>query len=549
MINWLKINFYQKKTGIWIILCIGFLLRVFWLYKGQAASTYTLIDEVKAYIWSYNLHYFSHARFFSYVPGPWQNVIGFISLSVFNTVYGFYIFWLLISTVQIYLMYNLACKVGNHQQAVLAAIITAVFPWPIEYTMKFWNPLFVIPLMTLLFGILFDVIHKNKSKKIFFIILLYSIMPFFHMMSAFTFPGFLLIVILYRKNINFSYMFLGGVCGLLFYIPFIYYDRINGFFMFKGYLAGSNDNSVFKPESLKVISNSIIVISHEVSRFIGHSSKEFFHFLNKYYGHFSIGILFIASSIGVAISAWIHFFKNINKENNTFYKVTALFIISNAVLFFILTKSAHEFRYTNVWWPLLYLLLVKFIYAVLQKIGSYSKTKKRIALIVSGLYFLNGIYLSFCIPLYHSNPNYKKTYRHIPSLVTFEKIEHAVLKAAGKRIYPEPKKYPVFYDSELKPFAISNTLWSTVHQTSDQKAVSLYIDQSYIDKELAPNKINIFNWLLGMYIRYRGYITLVSDPSKAGIIISFISKEMYKKQSGFQWRILKKLSNGYILIK
>ncbi len=129
--------------------------------------------------------------------------------------------------------------------SLIITLIYAIFPWSIKYTVSYWNPHFIIILLTLMIGYFFDVVFENKSKKIALLIITIALMPFFHMIIIYAILVLLIIFLINLKKvqINLPYFILGIAISLIIWLPFLIFDKNNNFFILNSYF---NHESVFK---------------------------------------------------------------------------------------------------------------------------------------------------------------------------------------------------------------------------------------------------------------------------------------------------------------
>ncbi len=565
-------NFSLDKKTIYYIVFFALITRLVFFYFSKGGIFYSLIDEVEAYVWSNNLLYFSHARFFTYLPGPWQNLIFytlFTSTGSLVSIYGLMIF---LGTLQVALIYWFTQKAfSNTKLALFAALITACFPWQVGYLSTFWNPYFIIPLVTLFLGVIIDLERDIHSKKIFFLPLLFGIMTFFHMIVLFAGP-FLIYFLIIRKKIqwNKKYFLMGLGLVVLLYIPFFIKEYQNDFFVLRGYFAGTKSVLAFKWESLKVISNIFSVTSHEISRFITNRQTVLLYFLNKFYGHYIVGFSFIAISFVVSFYSFYFFFKNVKNRSlstNNIYRLFFYFIISIVIAFF-LTLRHHSLRYTVIWWPILVIIVAQGFFFLWNFPIKKSLHKKALKLMLL-LYLFNGFYATLSIALHNYNPNYQKEYMLVPSVFYLEKINNELKKAiypdknlvAGPLYQPNFKGVGILTNSTVTKFnwagaqALANfnknhSFFSEIKKKSDVLPKKLFYDDSHTAISVDAKNEKLRATSLKVYLIYNGYFELVDEEAKADYSFTFTSKENWQKKSkSSPYKVISELSNGFLLLK
>lgn len=358
---------------------------------------------------------------------------------------------------------------------LISSFIYAIYPWPVKYSNSFWNPYFIIPIIIWFLIALYKFIYLNDEKQIKFLIFSSALMSFFHMLAVFCFKAFVLITFIkfikfeilfpdyknihkdsYKKfRINLFYIFLGILFSFIIFIPFIYFDYKNNlmliknylFFMFKNNISneGYQFKWVFHPEVFKIFSNPIIVMTNEISRFVGSTFNEYKYFLNRSFLFYPIGFIFILPSFIIVLLSFYNFFKNI--KISSFDRLSFFFIIFTGIIFFIF-GFPHEERFTVIWVPILIFMVSKFLYYSIFEsdsifnIGLFNKISDKLFKIFKKdgkiiftniiiLFFiinsLLAIYLNFQHYRQERYPDVKNTVRLIPSLIFYEKLKYYIL--------------------------------------------------------------------------------------------------------------------------
>ncbi|MCX8058977.1 MAG: hypothetical protein N3A58_06145 [Spirochaetes bacterium] len=387
-IRFRKFSIKKEKILLVFILFLGILLRVYSIEYGYASNHFSKIDEVDAIEYAMNLYYFSHQKVLFRNPGPWQNLIAFLLIKIFNTVKALNYFMIFVYILSFFLIRklcfilfgdnkedNLEKNKNNFselEKAKIISLISLIFysfsPWCVKYTNSYWNPYFVIPIITWFFIDFYKWFYKGNEKSIFGIILSLAIMPFFHMIVIYCIGAFLIFVVLrlfklkyfleslssnIKLKFNLYYIILGLLIVFVLYFPMLYFDSKNDFFLIKNYFFFLFKNSeainysrildsidigkkgfkyVFHPEVFKIFSNPIIVMTNEISRFTGHTFNEYKYFLNRSFIYFIFGFLFIIPSFIFVLFSYYYFIKDFIKiwksKNNLKQKDT---INSNSI--------------------------------------------------------------------------------------------------------------------------------------------------------------------------------------------------------------------------
>lgn len=441
------------KIFLLIILFIGFFLRFYAVFVGLGSNHYSKIDELEAYIWGQQLRYYGHPRFFTYIPGPYLSLIAYLLVNIFNTVNALYYFWVILGTLSIYLVFWLSKKIFSFNSSqddkikeknrlnieypnflsLLITLIFAVFPWSIKYTVSFWNPHFIIILSTLMLGYLFDILTKDKSKNIFGFVLSIALMPFFHMIMIYAIPVILLMIIFKKriKKLNYPYLIFGLLISILIWIPFFIFDKNANFFILNSYI---NNNSVlkFKPETLKMIINPLLIVTLDISRFIGHYFFEYKNFLDRAYGIFIIGLIPVLVSIFLAIYSFFISIKSFSIKNfikDKINPINYILIFMVGVLFFhLLSLQIHEDRYTVIFFAVPYIILGYSWYDFIIKYKERKTKFKKLILICIIVCIVLAPYISLSHFYQERYSNFDDKVRLIPSLIYYEKIKYFIIK-------------------------------------------------------------------------------------------------------------------------
>ncbi len=560
--------------GALLILLLGVAaLRSYWLAMGLGAGHFSFHDELQAYQFAEQLRYYSHARIGkSFLPGPWQNVLVALAIKSFNFVrpelLGLYIFPLLgglASSLALYLA--LRRWSGDARVGLCGAFLMGVSPWGLQFSYTFWNPYPVILLMTLALYCLHDVIHTPRSKELFPLIFLSAIMPFFHMMAIFASLGMFVLLVYQRKTLRLHIPLLsaGGICALFFYVPFVIFDAQNNFQIIRAYF--QSDVTAWKAEALKVISNHLIALSHEVSRLVGYNWRSYAAFLERYYGSYWLALLFMVPSFLLALSAWYRFLRCVwQQAGGTERK---LFIYTAVTLgSFLLTLQAHELRYLNVTWCILVYVLATGIISWWDVQQKLAPVKRLVLRLLAVIYVGNTIYLALILPHYFRYPHVGTDYRLIPSLLFFEQVETAIVYNAETLNARGTLPAPLSGRETLTTADVwQESLWSLV--TTDaarerlvQRRVNIplprlkiYFPPEFLETSLYAFKERQILENLSIFINFRNRLAVVPTAEAADAQVVFVTRERWQQQllnpdlalSGYQF--LAEVYNGFMVAK
>ncbi|MFN3412377.1 MAG: hypothetical protein ACK4YF_09485, partial [Exilispira sp.] len=477
-----------------LILIIGFLLRFYAVFIGLGSNHYSKIDELEAYIWGQQLRYYGHPRFFTYIPGPYLSLIPFLLIKLFKTVKSIYYFWVLLGTFSIYLIFWLSkklfeyCHLKNNFPedlaiennikpnkininfvqypyflSLLIALVFAVFPWSVKYTVSYWNPHFIIIFSTLLLGYLFDILTKYKTKNIFGLIISISVMPFFHMIIIYAIPVVLLMIFLRKrlKEINYLYLSFGIFISILIWIPFFIFDKNSGFFILSSYIRHGSGLLRFRAETLKIIINPFLIITLDISRFTGHYFFEYKYYLDRAYGFFVIGLIPVLASILLALYSFYiafrcfsikNFIQNKNIKQKILNPINYILLFMLGTLFFhLLSLQIHEDRYTVIFFAVPYIILGYGIYHTILSFKLEKTNFNKIISILIIICLIAALYINISHFYQERYPNINNKVRLIPSLIYYEKIKTFVLKDYFEfhNILENPLKYLNFVNLNI----------------------------------------------------------------------------------------------------
>ena len=226
----------MKETGnrrtllLLSIILLGLGIRVTGLKWGQGYSSFSSRDSLEAYTFvvdyargdakaqylgqpNYNLH--------AKVPGPLWSLFGFIGVRYWGTVEGMVLMILLVNIILIYTTYLLAERTVGASCALWAALFTATLPIPVYYSVFVYNPNVMPFFGSLLFLALWEVTQRDRSRCIFWVMLILLIMPQFHLSVFSLLPAGVIILLISSARLNLPWLFAGLFCGATLYVPYV----------------------------------------------------------------------------------------------------------------------------------------------------------------------------------------------------------------------------------------------------------------------------------------------------------------------------------------
>ena len=177
----------------------------------------------------------------------------------------------------------------NQTIALISSLLIATSPWAILFSRKIWAQDFLLPL----FIPLFLSIHKiiiDKNQKYWILYSLSSLLLIqIHQSVIFLVISISLFLIIYKVKINFKYLVLGGVLGLIPTLHYIYYQLSTGCFDCKMFLTSgqrvSDQASLFlfiRPLQILNQGNFFPVLGEDVIYFaknfpLAYTLKQFYY--------------------------------------------------------------------------------------------------------------------------------------------------------------------------------------------------------------------------------------------------------------------------------
>ncbi len=266
-----------KYTTLWLllILLLGFGLRATGLIWGQGFCYYAQGDGLKAYSTAVDYaHGGPSARYIgqpnfngtSRLPGPLWAMFCDAGLRVGGSIQG--VLWaiLLVNTAFIYLAFLLAARTVGYPAALWTALFAATFPWVVHYSIGVYNPDVMSFLGTLLFLALWQVVHRDRSRGIFWVVVLLLMSFQFHMSGLMLIPAVLVVLWLCPSRLNFFWLAGGTVAGLALYAPYFSGEMSHGWENTRGMISRGQDG--FSVEALKVFSASLCFLVNWTLRWV-----------------------------------------------------------------------------------------------------------------------------------------------------------------------------------------------------------------------------------------------------------------------------------------
>ena len=220
-----------------LIILLGFGIRVTGLWWAQGYCSIGPSDALEAYSVAVDYgrgepkaqylgqpNYNRHAK----LPGPLWTMFCFAGLRSWGSIDGAILGIILLNTAAIYLGYLLALRTLGPSGAIFSAVGAATLPFAVYYSVSLYNPNVMPFLGGLLFLALWEVIQRERSRAIFWVVLVLMTMPHFHMCVTMLLPAVALVLILSSVRVNRLWMFGGLLAGAMLYVPYVRGEMMNG---------------------------------------------------------------------------------------------------------------------------------------------------------------------------------------------------------------------------------------------------------------------------------------------------------------------------------
>lgn len=260
------------QLGILLILLLALGLRLAGLCWGQGYFYFGQGDGVEAY--TVTVDYAQgepRAQFIgqpnfnerSKLPGPLWTLFCFAGLRFWGSIEGVMVLSLLLNTAAVYLIYLLAERTIGAPGALWAGLLAATLPWAVFYSLGVYNPEVMTFLGAALALALWQVVREERSPSIFWVALLWLIMPQFHMAGLALLPAIALILVLTPTRLSWSWLAAGTAAGAFFYLPYLQGDGAHGWQNTHGMFSGK---SMRTWDSLKTLSTPLNMLVNWVPR-------------------------------------------------------------------------------------------------------------------------------------------------------------------------------------------------------------------------------------------------------------------------------------------
>lgn len=436
----------NHKLFLFLVLALGFFLRLHGLVTGEGFREFSIKDEVTAYEFAVAFlageprsWYLGQPAFLDgLAPGPLWTLFWVMLYKLGASTPDGAMFWMLtVNTLVIYLVYRFSRPLLGRDYALLTALLYATGAWPMFYSTILWNPVPMALIGVLLFITLWQATQVEQSRSIFWVCLISAIIPQFHMIGLFYYPAILLILYLSPVTLNRKWFAFGVLAGFCVYIPYLIGDMLNNW---------QNTSDMFGegiPGSFgvgKIITTPIGMLSNQIARWTGYGFENYREFGDIYFGSYLllvainlvsiiVSLVFIGSMLRkgfrVMRGNWLALGK-VYAEYPAYLFIGIFLVIP--LLLFLLTRHNYGSRYTIIIFPLLFTLPAFFLKS-LKNIN----VRHVFRLILSFMILINCyLYLTFN---YHIKNRIETAAYYAPSFRKMENTYQAIRKKVGSESF------------------------------------------------------------------------------------------------------------------
>jgi hypothetical protein len=227
----------RTPLWLWLIILLGFAIRLTGLEWGHGYSYFGSGDSMEAYSFAVDYargepralyidqpNYNSKSK----LPGPLWSLFCFVGMRSWGSIDGAILATILINTAVIYLTWLLADRTLGRRCSLWAALLAATLPFPVYYSAFLYNPNVMPFFGALLFLALWTATQHDRSRSIFWVVLLLLIMPQFHLSGLALIPAVIIVLAISAARLNLSWLAGGLLAGAFLYVPYIRGEMAHG---------------------------------------------------------------------------------------------------------------------------------------------------------------------------------------------------------------------------------------------------------------------------------------------------------------------------------
>ena len=435
---------WAHRSCLLFTVLLGFLLRWYSLYEGHGYIYFAINDEIDALRYAFgfmagdpHMWYLGQPTLNqqALIPGPiWAMFLAALYKLGGSSVEGAIFLMVLLNTLVIYLVYLLASRLMPARYALLSALFYALSPWAIYYSAGIYNPMPLALLGVLLFLALWQTLNVEKSRAVFWVLVLAACIPQFHIIGIFYYPAILLLLACSPMRLNLRWLVAGAIAGALLYLPYLIGEILHDWSNLRAVLGGPPK---FSFGILKILSIPIGMLTNHPGQWPGYSTAELIDFANRWFGSYLVLIFINLISLMLALFFVAGFIRKFytSIRSSAFNLKTALVnhhqyifigvLLVLPLLIYILLGKAYATRYSIFIFPLLFLIPALYI-AGIKNVGF-----KRIVLSALFLMFICNIYL---VLVFYVDQNRKITTatQYMPAFYKLDALRTALQQHAGK---------------------------------------------------------------------------------------------------------------------
>jgi 4-amino-4-deoxy-L-arabinose transferase-like glycosyltransferase len=290
------------------------------------------------------------------LPGPLWTWFCFRGLRTNGSIQGAILGLILLNTATIYLTYLLAWRTLGRAGAIWSALLAATLPFPIYYSVSLYNPNVMPFLGSLLFLALWNVIQHERSRAIFWVVLILMAMPQFHMCVIMLIPAVIVVLVLGARRLNFPWLSAGLLAGALLYIPYLSGEITHSWTNTRGMLSGTGH---FGWGGLKALTAPLSLLTNWTPQWTG-SAKAYLQLGRACFGW--PGLLFALNLLSLlfALCVWFRLGHRLRTSLRGFWRAPRqvfhrsrgplflLILIAVSLLFAVLTGKNFRTHYSIV---------------------------------------------------------------------------------------------------------------------------------------------------------------------------------------------------------
>lgn len=133
----------------------------------------------------------------------------------------------LINVIAIILFYRFNKEIFGKSVAFISAITLAVSPWAIVFSRKIWAQDLILIFAVPFYYLLFTLIRSKHTKHLILLSFLLFILIQLHASGIFLALTVIILLVIFKININLRKIFLGSTLALIFALPYIFFETLS----------------------------------------------------------------------------------------------------------------------------------------------------------------------------------------------------------------------------------------------------------------------------------------------------------------------------------